>query len=252
MDLTSLMDIPQRKTSVSTSAKEKQPKKPKTPSTSMATTAGNVNPVLAGILQRSTQGQRPQGQTVNNGAVRKSSDPSVPSHIAVAQAAVGRGIRHNYTARLPPNVPTATPRRDVNPPMTASPVNPRGAARSYSSSSQVQTQPAPSGTRTSSTPLSQLVTNYQNTLQDMSSSNAPAESTDPTPLNEMQEPYSGFLSREDSLIDLAMIPIVDYSGEQSEPALEDGAQNEDDISFNFIDFPNPDVYPTGGNRKNIS
>jgi hypothetical protein len=97
-----------------------------------------------------------------------------------------------------------------------------------------------------SNPLSQLATNYQNTLNDMSAE-ALDQGTDPTPLDQMRRdaPFLGFLSREDSLIDLAMI---DNNTDEQSPALEAPPAREDpdedsDGAFNFIDFPSLDAYP---------
>jgi hypothetical protein len=96
--------------------------------------------------------------------------------------------------------------------------------------------------------LSQLAANYRNSLNDL------AEEMDPTPLSQMQNPettfsgFTGFLSRDSSLVDLAMIAPVEDGGNEDREA---GTETEADVGFGFIDFPNPEIIgsnPETGNE----
>mmetsp|Transcript_6272 Transcript_6272/g.8160 ORF Transcript_6272/g.8160 Transcript_6272/m.8160 type:complete len:495 (-) Transcript_6272:119-1603(-) len=248
-DLNCLLHI-KRKTSIPTSAKEKdrQTRKVKSPiTTADSSSSAQVNPVLAGILQRSSLAANP---TVPQGNASAIGNPH-SSHQAVAQAAVGRGIRHGYSAHF-----SGQQRLSSSSVMQAG--NPENAATSttnatFSSSSNNDAEASRS---VPTNPLSQLVSNYQNTLNDMSSVYALTEGTDPTPLDQMRDtPFAGFLSREDSLIDLAMIPILDNNADHSsyaEAPSSAGAHddNDDDGGFNFIDFPNLYVYPSTETKSN--
>jgi hypothetical protein len=95
--------------------------------------------------------------------------------------------------------------------------------------------------------LSQLTSNYRNSLNDMSAQSLDDETeTMPTPLDQMRDPnaagaFGGFLlSRNSSLVDLAMIPNVDETDDQQ--------TDFQSFGMNFVDFPNPEVYPTSGNE----
>jgi hypothetical protein len=53
--------------------------------------------------------------------------------------------------------------------------------------------------------------------------------------------FTGFLSRNSSLVDLAMLAPV-------EEALEAPTTTDSARGFGFVDFPNPDVYPLTSNN----
>ena len=72
-------------------------------------------------------------------------------------------------------------------------------------------------------PLSQLASNYRNSLMEIRDND--------------QLTSSGLLSRDSSLLDLAMIPDVD---DGAPPAPETSDINP---GFTFVDFPNPEVQP---------
>ena len=176
-----------------------------------------ASPVLAGIVHRSN---KPQTTTTTASAPVASARPdtsaSGDSYKAVAKSAVGRGIRHNFTSRL-------------------STVTSAAAARPDEATSQYKAQ-----TDLSQDSLTQLATNYRNSLIDYHEEDAIAEDfqfdADPTPLSQMQgdetTSSSGFFSRDPSLLELAMIPGV-----------EEGGGEELATGFNFVDFPNPEVRP---------
>lgn len=135
--------------------------------------------------------------------------PKGSSQQAIAQAAVGRGIRHSIKQggavaqiELPPAVTELVP-SPLAPPTTTN----------YSMSTGVQDS------------LSQLANNYQNSIGDL-----PDLPDQPDYLN---DPFPSLLSRNSSLIDLAMIPAFD----ENEP-LPTGP------GMNFVDFPQPEVDPS--------
>lgn len=105
---------------------------------------------------------------------------------------------------------------------------------------QSETRSEPNVPRDSSQDsLTQLATNYRNTLNDFQGEGTGTEEfqfdTDPTPLSQMQgdtSSSSGFFSRDPSLLELAMIPEV-----------EEGGGYDSAGGFNFVDFPNPEVMP---------
>ena len=220
------MSILQRKTStsVAASAKDKEKKKEptsisKTPQRKVSSEDNSiVNPVLAGIIQRSN----PQTTTptpVTSATPAKS--PAGDSFKAVAKSAVGRGIRHSFTAKALPPVASAVASR---PDETLSETPLEAKVKRDSSRDN----------------LSQLATNYRNSLIDYrGDGDTDTEEfqfdADPTPLSQMQgdpSASSGFFSRDASLLELAMIPEVEEAGGQSSVA-----------AFNFVDFPNPEVRP---------
>ena len=150
---------------------------------------------------------------------------SLPHH-ALARRAVGRGVRHSF----------AVPATRLT---TESSSGTTTGAISRSTQADVPKSVEP-GTADG---LSQLAINYCNVLnQDKSSANSSQNSADPTPLSEMQGQnnesaclFEGFLSRNSSLVDLAMIAPVDADSQELSDYLSEG--------FGFIDFPNPEVHP---------
>lgn len=194
-----------------------------------------ANPVLAGIFDRTSRHQTEattstaavsSGLTVTtrHAAEGNNETPSaaVGSHQALARRAVGKGIRHGFGAPQP---------RTVQPP--APPPAQLPLSTSVADS------------------LSALASNYQNSLNDDSA--AVESDDDPTPLSRMQGRdgslfdavggYMGFLSRNSSLVDLAMIAPVDETLLDPTNELEDLARD-----FGFDDFPNPEIY-NGGDGK---
>lgn len=216
----------QRKTSTSIAAKDKDKKKEpgnisKPPQRKISSEDNSVvNPVLAGIIQRSNN---PQTTTITAPATATTTTPNTSalgeSYKAVAKSAVGRGIRHNFTSRTLPPVASAA------------------VARPDETTSQHQAE-----SNLSQDSLTQLATNYRNSLIDFHGNDSVVEDfkfdADPTPLSQMQgdetTSSSGFFSRDPSLLDLAMIPEA-----------EEGGGLELANGFNFVDFPNPEVRPKG-------
>lgn len=178
-----------------------------------------VNPVLAGIVQRSNP-QTMTSPAPHTGAPPVSSSVE-DSFKAVAKSAVGRGIRHSFNSRtLPPISRTSSARPDETQSETPSEAM---VEKDLSQDS-----------------LTQLATNYRNSLIDHHGDNTGVEEfqfdADPTPLSQMQGDASsapGFFSGDPSLLELAMIPEAE----------EGGGQDSSATGFNFVDFPNPEVRP---------
>jgi len=155
----------------------------------------------------------------------------VTGHQALARRAVGRGVRHGYAA-----------------PLTESEgLQSMGAQHAVIAASSL---PGPGLDS-----LSQLANNYRNVLNEAakeasSSADDKVENNDPTPLSEMQgrnyessSDFGGFLSRNSSLVDLAMIAPVDEDDLEMPPPAS-SASTDPSRGFGFVDFPNPEVHPS--------
>ena len=127
------------------------------------------------------------------------------SQQALARVAVGRGIRHSFS--LPQNDSATMPS------------NVRSETNVNQSSSH---SPVQAG-------LSALTSNFKNSLQDRTQSSEDAKdgSGGDTPTSALTY-VPGSLRRDDSLVDLAMIPMIDGEGENKQ---SNGA------GLPFIDFP---------------
>ena len=187
-----------------------------------------VNPVLANILHKSGGGaSSTKGATAGTNVTV----PGQEASFKVAKAAAGRGVRHSYVA---PVVASA-----------ASEARQSSGAGDATAALNAASFAFPEPSNPAADSLSLLTSTYQNSLNDMSTAEALAQGTDPTPLNEMQpreEPtpsasFTGFLSRDSSLVDLAMIPSV----EEGLPPCTDSSKS---LGLSFVDFPHPDVYPS--------
>jgi len=136
--------------------------------------------------------------------------PRDGSQQAIAAAAVGRGIRHSIAG-----IPAAAP----------------AVAQVAESSSNV----APSGVEDS---LSQLANNYQNSIGDLpdypEQANSHGQQQDFN-IHAYNDPFPSLLSRNSSLVDLAMIPNFD------ETELLPSSHG-----MSFVDFPQPEVDPSKG------
>jgi hypothetical protein len=208
-----------------------------------------VNPVLAGILYRSKgassapAGLLPDTAKLRPSVLSQSNIKPGSSHQALAQTAVGRGIRHGYTAA---SCGKSVPRQALS---TNSKVDAMTSASASSSQSDLASAALnhssftfPESTVDS---LSQLASNYQNTLTGGHSNDVEVEA-EPTPLEQLRSRttspsgshnnYVCFLSRNSSLVDLAMIPGID---EDLQPSTDTNS-----YGLSFVDFPNPEVHPS--------
>ena len=245
----------QRKTSTTTAPKEKKdgkkrngassstkrpPSKASKPSETSKTDT-NINPILAGILYRSKSPA--EVVTANANAAAGARKPvaghlsqTAGAHQALARTAVGRGIRHGYSLNAGSH-PGSQPARNTSASQGTTAAASSGAPFDF-----------PDQMPSANDSLSQLTSNYRNSLNDMSAQSLDDE-TMPTPLDQMRDPnasvgYGGFLSRNSSLVDLAMIPNVDDPDDQQTDFRSFG--------MNFVDFPNPEVYPTSGDEGNCN
>jgi hypothetical protein len=249
--------VKQRKTSTSTSVKDKIGGKKqdagvtssKRPAVKVAKPS-DVNPALAGILHRH-QGSHPIAVTA---AARNTVGSQIPlklgSHQALARAAVGRGIRHGYSMNTGTRPSQPLQADEVHSTTVA-----QGTATAALSRASLSVQD-------STDSLSELTNNYRSSLNELSSQDM-ADELLPTPLDQMRDSnnlspnesgsftgsgsFACFLPRDSSLIDLAMIDNVDMDGQQSDFQA---------LGMSFVDFPNPEVYPSTGdepeNRNGIN
>jgi len=194
-----------------------------------------VNPVLAGILYRSSNDNTPT--TTNNDTLRQSQKE-------IARVAVGKGVRHGF---VPQQQHQNNMLKNIDSSSTAVAV---AAATSNGNSAQVSTRPvAPSPVQAS---LNALTQNFNESLQGSKESAneidrkvvsvttsschqgvnqydiPPSEASTATMGNVEYVP--GSLRRDDSLVDLAMIPVIG-----------DGQTTESNVAtstgFSFVDFP---------------
>jgi len=184
-----------------------------------------VNPVLAGILYRSS-GDNNTVSTNNT-----NSNTLQQSQKAIARVAVGKGVRHGF-------VPHQTKHRQ----------------KTIDSSSQALATQHVSTTRVVPTPveasLNALTQNFNQSMHDTVDNSAamegnPASVASHLDVNQYQLPapaavstgsmgrvayVPGSLHRDDSLVDLAMIPMIgDGTGSDTNVASSTG--------FSFVDFP---------------
>ena len=148
-----------------------------------------------------------------NGFLKSS---SINRQATLAQTAVGRGIRHGYSA------PTSS-------------ANSVTGASSQSNMPFLDPMQLGMGVESS---LSQLTSNYLKAQESEATSSA-----------EVQEDISAapasapgsMLARNDSLVDLAMLPTLPFPGANDIDA--DGAAAGDPSSFAFVDFPDTFDFP---------
>jgi len=184
-----------------------------------------VNPVLAGILYRSS------GENITVSTNSTNSSTLQQSQKAIARVAVGKGVRHGF-------VPQLSKSRLKNP----------------ATSSQISGRQQVSATRITPSPvqasLTALTQNFNQSMhetiksnvdmkgeshtvashQDIKQNQLPAPAALPTGNQGRVSYVPGSLHRDDSLVDLAMIPIIG-----------DGTimESNGDVSsgFSFVDFP---------------
>jgi hypothetical protein len=178
----------------------------------------------------------------------------------LAQTAVGRGIRHGYMASSPQvagNTDNTSEKQGRTYSSDATPfVSDKESATHISqAASQYLTENSSTSYVNSSTfdfkdsennnSLSQLASNFRNSMNQSEDNLLPFNSTDPTPLsqmindNEMDDMFNGFLSRNSSLVELAMLHPFEYDFEAYERLNETNVEVK---GFDFIDFPNPHLY----------
>jgi len=186
-----------------------------------------VNPVLAGILHRNAGASLEKGAKVApaQGKGTRAKVTSSSSQQELARAAVGKGVRHGF---LPSSAAAAG-----------------SATEALASASMIFPDPPHLELPDIQDSLSELTNNYRNSLQDaeyqtsQSSEEAKAQSGERDPSFQMYN----FLSRDSSLVDLAMlVPTTNADAAASEAGtvapVEPTPVNE--LSNNvlpFLDFP---------------
>lgn len=187
----------------------------------------NVNPVLAGILHRSSTNEHDikkskavaklatgkgikhqlNGYFKHQRQMPSSADIVGSSHVALARTAVGKGIKHNYKSGSQVSFSKESEDSTFNQKSTEKPQftfqDPHQLGMDVQSS------------------LSELTNNFQNSLL--------AQQGDP------EGQSGGMLSRNSSLVDLAMLHPVEPT-----PVSEMEAKSEPDF-LTFVDFPSQDM-----------
>ena len=210
--------FPSKRTEIGGKKRDRSGKEGKARSSASSKTAGDpVNPVLAGILYRSS-GDNSTGSTNNTRSSLQQSQK------AIARVAVGKGVRHGF-------VPQRTKDRE------------KTADSSLGGLSNQNVSGNPSPVQAS---LNALTQNFNQSMHGTIDSVADGEANPPAVASQQEinqyplpAPVSttgrvtyvpGSLHRDDSLVDLAMIPIVG-----------DGTTTESDVAassgFSFVDFP---------------
>lgn len=273
-DLSCLVHIKKKiHPSTSVKGKEKLTRKKNikvTPAASLSDTKVKVNPVFAGFMKRSVHGEASISETVNPFAGAQN---SVIHQAAIAQAAVGRGIRHGFgvvpQTNIKANPEAPTPDSDVRDEMN------------FASSTQLSQEETMTGRHSlpdffnstdrttvsldmATNPLSELFVNYQNTVNGMMRGEANSMSMSSIPtnigppseesaLNEVSIP-----SATNSLVDIYTSSMLDGNTDfqmgdsfprmdKSTPNATDefaGGGDDGDTGYCFIDFPEQDDYPS--------
>jgi len=195
---------------------------------SATTVASVVNPVLAGILHKSGSGGLKgvlSSSTSDNDHRSSGSARAVnPSQRDIARVAVGRGIRHGLTKSQIQARPRATAVQSSSGTL---------AAHSGLGSQVVGSSPVQEG-------LNALTSNFRNSMNDLQQAagithgQVPQQPLSGSASSRNRGYVPGSLRRDDSLVDLAMIPLLDESGHDSDANPTAEGNNS---GFDFVDFP---------------
>lgn len=159
-------------------------------------------------------------------ATSKNKTPSLSAHQIMARRAVGKGIRHGFAAASQANGSSRVVTQSKS-------LNPGGINAKAANFSTLQSN---------ANSLVELANNYRNSLNALNQTTqqnttvADSASRSHTPNLTNVESY-GFLSRNSSLIDLAMLAPLD------DDVVGDQGLQTDAHGFSFVDFPNPEVHP---------
>lgn len=244
-----------------------------------ASTGTIVNPILANIFNRSMDGSSTPVLVSSLSAPSISDNSCIPAitgsntgksgYQALAQRAAGHGIRHKFhtaTAVIPPKKPESS--GTTRPlPMTAPPSLPTQMFQPSLKPSSSTTNTASSSTfalkEASNANLSQLECNYRSSLNQSNDALSILYNidADPTPLSQMRDQdfidgpgtavygsTSGTFSHHDSsLVDLAMfLPCDGTEFTNTNNTVGAGVSDSEEVTFDFIDFPNPDLFQDHG------
>lgn len=182
--------------------------------------AMNLNPVLAGILYRSSSDSCIM--TTNTSMLE-------PSQKAIARVAVGKGVRHGF-------VPQQRNQNKLLKTIDSSPPALTSAVASNSNNLQAATTQSTSPSPVQAS-LNALTQNFNESLQGAKDF-ADLYAAPQPPLSSMQRTgpvgyVPGSLRRDDSLVDLAMIPGV--AGNSVGDTTDSNAATS--TGFSFVDFP---------------
>jgi hypothetical protein len=170
-----------------------------------ATASAQANEALSKTLQPGRIRRRSTRTSLGGMSPPPPLPEQTPASI-LARQAVGRGVRHNVTSSTVPY--------------------PNSSSTSFRRpATKLSAMPPPQATSSVDQSLSELENNYRSSL-------TPATTLSSNQEDPNDEFFGGFLSRNSSLVDLAMIPPVD--GNYNDYPL--GAE-----TFNFVDFPNSEV-----------
>jgi len=151
-----------------------------------------------------------------------SQPPPNKSQQELARVAVGKGIRHGFSLSSS-SKPAPLPARPLHPLMTQSQTQedlPQGNPASTSTS---RASHLPTGIQEG---LSALQSNYMNSLGTSQPGGMENTSGSTHPISSGEAYVPGSLDQDDALVDLAMIPLLEDSNDQT-----------DSLPFTFIDFP---------------
>jgi hypothetical protein len=175
-----------------------------------------VNPVLAGILYRSAS-------TDNAAALSRSRAPE-QSQKDLARVAVGKGIRHGFIPQQQQAAPSMNRTGVASSPQVIVPSPVQASLNALTNNFKNSLQGLQSSEQATNDSANQLtsenVSNQANLYQHNSSATLTGPSLGYIP---------GSLRRDDSLVDLAMIPIADDGMEAADAGGTTG--------FSFVDFP---------------
>ena len=176
-----------------------------------------ANPALTNLFHPSASNPSTTAVTVSSQA-RISSQPPNKSQQELARVAVGKGIRHGFSlasSSKPAPLPTRPINPSVPPPQRQQLTNSQNSSRA---SLSVGVQEG----------LSALESNYMSSLSAShpGGNDSMSGSGNPNMPSLSDAYFPGSLRHNDSLVDLAMIPYLEDSNEQS-----------DSLPFAFIDFP---------------
>lgn len=165
------------------------------------------------------------------------------SYLAIAQSAVGRGIRHGLTASIESRRRTAS--MDSN---STNLSNTDQTSQNMIEDASKHLQPKSNHTDCRNDNLCELANNYRNSLANMQEcQDSYVNDMDPTPLSELcsrgepyWENYQGMFSRDTSLVNLAILPSIDESNSQQ----QDLTLCNENLGLSFIDFPDPSLDPS--------
>lgn len=191
------------------------------------TSSAQVNPVLADILHRTTGATSAQGTSTRQSSRTNVSSSS--SQQELARAAVGRGVRHGF-------LPSASA---------------GSATEALASSSMIFPDPPQLGLPDLQDSLTELTSNYQNSLQDAGANSADQEGSDGSAsqhsgIDPSFQMYN-FLSRDSSLVDLAMLVPTNADDAETSASVDPTPVNEMSSSnIPFLDFLGIDPPNTTG------